>query len=168
MPATDRLLIIELFAKRRPNYTHEEVLRLTRSSDEEIAAAVGAEELQPHRNTAGTLRYAWEDVAAFAMHRWTPRMIFKALGEAHESALLHLNRLASIRVQLPLYQVRMLHVLANREQGDFRGRLNASDIIEQQLHALANTIDADEMEQSVPGFRAALHYPDLPHQPDDD
>ncbi|HKS23679.1 MAG TPA: hypothetical protein VJZ76_12830 [Thermoanaerobaculia bacterium] len=155
----DRLLIIELFAKRLPNYTHEEVLRLTRSSDEEIAAAVKNEELQPHRKAGGALLYAWEEVAAFAMRRWTPRMIFKVLGEAHESALPHLDRLASIRVELPLYQVRMLHVLASTEQEEFRGRFNASDIIEQQLHALANTVDAGEMEKLVPGFRAALHYP---------
>jgi hypothetical protein len=156
---TDRFLIIELFAERRPSYTHDEVLRLTRSSEEEIAAAVDAEELQPYPNPGGALLYAWEEVASFAMRRWTPRVIYSVVGATRESALPHLNRLTTIRVQLPLYQVRMLRALANTEREGFRGLLNASDIIEQQLHALANSVDADEMEHAVPGFTAALHYP---------
>ena len=54
---SDKFLIIELFAKRRPHYGHDDVLRLTRSTDEQIAAAVEAGELQPYRQH-GELRYA--------------------------------------------------------------------------------------------------------------
>src|ERR1051325_11082229 len=91
---TDRFLIIELFAKRRPSYTHDEVLRLTRSSDEEIAAAVDAGDLQPYRQLGGPLLYAWDEVATFALRRWTPRMICSLLGPAHAAAIPYLNRTA--------------------------------------------------------------------------
>lgn len=160
MTQPDRFLIIELFAKRRRSYGHDDVVRLTRSSEAEVAAAVSAGDLEPHRSH-GQLLYTWEEVANFALRRWTPRMIAAALGSAHAGAFPALNRVASIQVQLPLYQVRMLHVLADAEGDGFRGRLNASDIVEQQLADLANGVDADEMEEAIPGFRAALRYPEL-------
>lgn len=156
---TDRFLIIELFAKRRPNYSHDEVLRLTRSADEEIAAAVDAGDLQPHRKPGGPLLYAWDEVATFALRRWTPRMVCSLLGSAHAAAIPYLNRTAVIEIELPLYQIRMLHVLANTDSDGFRASLNVSDIIELQLLDLADVADSDEMEDAIPGFRAARRYP---------
>ena len=156
---TDRFLIIELFAKRRPSYTHDEVLRLTRSSEEEIAAAVNAGDLQPYRQLGGPLFYAWDEVATFALRRWTPRMVCSLLDSAHAAAIPHLNRMAVIQVQLPLYQIRMLHVLASTNSVGFRAPLNVSDIIEQQLLDLADSVDSDEIEDAIPGFQAARRYP---------
>jgi hypothetical protein len=155
---TDKFLIIELFAERRPHYGHDDVLRLTHSSEAEIAAAVETGDLQPYRKD-GQLRYGWEEVATFALRRWTPRMISEALGTAYESAVPALNRLKVIRLELPLYQIRMLHRLAEAERDGFRSSLNASDVVEQLLVDLANSVDADEMEEAIPGFRAALQYP---------
>lgn len=156
---TDRFLIVELFAKRRPHYSHEDVLRLTCSSEEEVAAAVDAGDLQPYRNPGGSLLYAWEEVATFALRRWTPRMVCSLLGSAHAAAIPHLNRMAVIQIELPLYQMRMLHVLASTNGDGFRAPLNVSDIIEQQLLDLADSIDSDEIEDAIPGFQAARRYP---------
>ena len=44
---TDRALIRELFVKRKPHYAVVEAQRLTRSGEDEIAAAISAGEFQP-------------------------------------------------------------------------------------------------------------------------
>src|SRR5438067_3458211 len=153
---TDRFLIIELFAKRKAYYVRAEAGRLTRTSDEGITAAVAEGELVPI-SRGEELLFAWEDVAALAVRRWTPRMIAAAL-DAHTSAIPSLNQIKHIEVHLPLYQIRMLHVLSDEGDREVRGQLNVSDIIERQLLDLAESV-ADEMEVLIPGFRAAFQYP---------
>jgi hypothetical protein len=164
-PTTDRSRIIELFAKRKPFYALADVLRLTRSSDEEVNAAVNAGALDP-RSEGAVLLFTWEDVAILALRRWTPRMIDAALGPV-TSAVPRLNRVKHIDVHLPLYQIRMLHVLADTERAGFRGRLNASDIIERLLLDLASSVGADAMDEAIPGFRAALQFPYFVQRDDD-
>jgi len=156
-PATDRSRLVELFARRKPRYELADVLRLTRSSAEEVNAAVEAGELAPDREDE-LLLFAWEDLVTLALRHWTPRMIVTALGPS-AAAVPQLNRLEPITVHLPLYQIRLLHVLAAAERAGFRGRLNASDILERLLLDLASSIDGDAMEEAIPGFRAALQFP---------
>jgi hypothetical protein len=160
-PTTDRSRIIELFAKRKPFYALADVQRLTRSSAEEVSAAVDAGALDPQRE-GEMLLFKWKDVAMLAHRRWTPRMIDAALGLSFAAAVPPLNRVKHIDVHLPLYQIRMLHVLAEAECGGFRGRLNASDILEQLLLDLASSVDAEAMEEAVPGFQVALRFPKNP------
>ena len=50
-------------------------------------------------------------------------------------------------------------MLASAEREGFRGTLNASDVLEQLLQDLANSVDADALEEAIPGFRAALEFP---------
>ncbi len=157
----DRELIRELFAERKPFYDLADVFRLTRTGEEEVAAAVrrgviGAPPL------CDAMRITWVDVAELALRRWTPRMVAAALGVGNVDALLPpLNRVKRIAVYLPLYQIRLLHVLAETRAAGFRARLNASDILEQQLLDLASSVDTDEMETAIPGFAAALRYPEF-------
>jgi hypothetical protein len=155
---TDRELIRELFVKRKPEYSLDDALRLTRSAEAEVSAAIDAGEIEPLRNADGFL-LSWDDVAALALRRWTPRMIDGALDVAHRDAVPRLNRVRQIQVQLPLYQIRLLHVLAEQRRAGFRGRLNASDVLEHELLEAALSADADEIEAEIPGFRAALQYP---------
>jgi hypothetical protein len=155
---TDRALIRELFVKRKPHYAVVDAQRLTRSGDDEIAAAINAGEVQPSEVGEG-LVLPWDDVAQLALRRWTPRMIDGALDVVHRDAVPRLNRVRQIQVQLPLYQIRLLHVLAEQRRAGFRGRLNASDVLEFELLEVALSADADEIEAEIPGFRAALQYP---------
>ena len=155
-PATDKSRIIELFAKRKPHYALAEVLRLTRSSVDEVNAAIEAGELDPHRE-GGALLFTWEDVVTLALRSWTPRMLAAALGPS--SAVPQLNRVKPITVHLPLYQIRMLQLLAAAERAGFRRRPNSSDILERLLLDLASSVDTDAMEEAIPGFRAALQFP---------
>jgi len=66
----------------------------------------------------------------------------------------------TIEVELPLYQIRLLHHLA--EQRSSRGGLTlaASDVLEYELGTLACEEDAAAIERAIPGFAAAAHYPD--------
>jgi hypothetical protein len=155
---TDRALIRELFVKRQPHYAVADALRLTRSNEDEITAAIAASEFQPVELGDGLL-LPWDDVAQLALRRWTPRMIDGALDVVHRDTMPRLNRVRIIQVQLPLYQIRLLHVLAEQRRADFRGRLNASDVLEHELLEVALSADAEEMEAEIPGFRAALQYP---------
>jgi len=155
---TDRALIRELFVKREPHYALAEALRLARSGEDEIAAAIEAGEFLPVDQGDGLL-LSWDDVAQLALRRWTPRMIDGALDVVHRDAVPRLNRVRQVQVQLPLYQIRLLHVLAERRRAGFRGRLNASDVLEHELLEVALSADAAEIDAEIPGFRAALHYP---------
>jgi hypothetical protein len=155
---TDRTLIRELFVKRRPHYSLEDACRLTRSAEAEISAAIDEGEFEPLDMGSGFV-FSWDDVALLALRRWTPRMIDGALDVVHRDTVPRLNRVRQIQVQLPLYQIRLLHVLAEQRRADFRGRLNASDVLEHELLEVALSADAEEMEAEIPGFRAALQYP---------
>jgi hypothetical protein len=156
---TDRVLIRELFIQRVPHYSCADALRLTRSTQPEVDAAIAAGDITTE-SFSGRLVIPWDDVAGLALDRWTPRMIDGALGSTDRlSVVPFLNRVQQIEVFLPVYQIRLLHYLAEMERGQFRARLNASDILERHLLDLAGAVNADELELAVPGFRAALHYP---------
>jgi hypothetical protein len=155
---TDRARIRELFVKRVPFYGITDVLRLTRSTNDEINAAIADGTIEARRDTEDVL-FSWDDVAALALRRWTPRMVGAALDVVHRDAIPRLNRVRQIQVQLPLYQIRLLHVLAEARRARFRGRLNASDILEYELLEVALSMDPDEIEAEIPGFRSALQYP---------
>jgi hypothetical protein len=148
---SDRARIRELFVKRKPFYALADVLRLTRSMDAEIAAAVTEGAVDPVRDDTG-LRFSWDDVVLLALRRWTPRMIHGALDVSYRDVVPPLNRVKQIVVHLPLYQIRLLHVLAESGRAGFRGRLNASDILEHELVEVASSMDADAIEIEIPGL----------------
>lgn len=162
---TDRERIIELFAERTPYYARSDVLRLTCSSEEEVTTAIHSGEITPapvpppwDELYNGEPRvFSWEDVVHLAYRRWTPRMIDAALARQLYPVLPRPQRVRRFAVHLPLYQLRLLHYLAE-QRGTARIRLNASDILERVLHDLANTVAA-EAEAAMPGFREALRYP---------
>src|SRR5438309_1863791 len=109
---SDRALIRELFAERMPFYGYGDVLRLTRSTEAEFVTAVMDGDLEPLHD-GGDVRFAWEDVAALALTRWTPRVIARALGRTR--ALSRLNDLQELVVRLPVYQIRLLQALTEEE-----------------------------------------------------
>lgn len=156
---TDRALIRELFIERVPLYSIADALRLARTAQTDVDAAIAAGGISTEA-FRGQVVIPWEDVARLALDRWTPRMINGALGSTDRLAVIPLlNRVQQIEVFLPVYQVRLLHYLAEMERGQFRARLNASDVLERHLLDLASAVNADEIELAIPGFRMALHYP---------
>jgi hypothetical protein len=152
-------LIRELFIQRVPLYSIADALRLTRSAQPEVDAAIAAGDIATE-TFRGRLVIPWDDVAKLALDRWTPRMVDGALGSTGRLSVIPLlNRVQQIEVFLPVYQIRLLHYLAEIEHSQFRAPLNASDVLERHLLDLAGAVNADELDMAIPGFRAALHYP---------
>jgi hypothetical protein len=164
---TDRALIRELFIERVPLYPLTDALRLTRTTHDEVDAAI-ADGAIATEAFGGQVVIPWDDVGRLALNRWTPRMINGALGSLDRlRAIPLLNRVQQIEVFLPVYQIRLLHYLADVERGQFRARLNASDVLERHLLDLASSINADVLELAIPGYRAALDYPYFIQRDDD-
>ena len=140
---SDRALIRELYVKRVPLYSFADALRLTRTTQAEVDAAIATGGIGTE-TFGGQLVIPWDDVAKLADDRWTPRMISGALGSVDRLSVVPLlNRVQQIEVFLPVYQIRLLHYLAEMERGQFRARLNASDVLERHLLDLASAINAD-------------------------
>lgn len=108
----------------------------------------------------------WEDAAFLALERWTPRQIAGILRRAgHHDVLPPLNRFRTIPVELPVYQIRLLHYLAERRSVRGAPPLAASDVLEYELSALAFEEDVATIDRTVPGFAAAASYPSEQDQP---
>src|SRR5437763_13662624 len=158
----DDLLIVELFVHQRPLYDEADVLRLARIAPARLELAIDQGEVEPLSH-AGARRFTWAEVVELAILRWTPRMIAGALRRAGaEHALPYLNQTRTIRIELPLYQIRLLHWLAVSGSEAGKPPLNVSDVLERELDALAAD---DRAEREVRGFRAAREFPSSARRP---
>jgi hypothetical protein len=136
----------KLFTECRAFYTLEEARRLAGVSASAVARAIEEGAVEP--------ALPWEDVAGLALARWTPRRIAHIVG----GALPPLNQFRTIRVELPVYQLRLLHYLA--EQRSTRETpLAVSDVLEYELTALAFEEDVASLDRAIPGFAAAANFP---------
>jgi hypothetical protein len=99
------------------------------------------------------LRLPWAEVAYLALRRWPLKAIFDALESETSSLLPALLRPTEFTVSLPTYQVRMLELLAGREQ------LDASTFLQGQLLDLASASDHGFLEEQIPGLLEALFFP---------
>lgn len=155
----DASALLELFVEKRPFYEADQVPRLAGISAERLSEAIREGEIEPLRDGDAVL-VAWEDVAFFALDRWTPRQIAHVLRAAgHPRALPTLNQLRTITIELPAYQIRLLHHLADARSKPGAERLSVSDVLEYELDALASDEDLREMERILPGFAAAASFP---------
>ena len=96
----------------------------------------------------------WQELASAAMLRWTPVQIHVALGEHANSILPSLFRPVELKgVRLPAYQLRLLEVLAQREN------VSVEEYLYTALLGLETAISAEESEQLIPGLHDALTFP---------
>jgi len=107
-----------------------------------------------------SLLLAWEDVVALVLQRWTPRQIAQILRRAgHPRALSPLHQLHTIKVELRLYQIRLLHYLAEQRSARGAPPLAVSDVLEYELGALAFEEDLAAIDRAIPGIAAAASDP---------
>lgn len=161
--AGDDALIVELFNFRRDAYDELDVLRLTRATAAELRAAIREGEVEPYGERSRR-KFLWADVALLAMKRWTPRMITQALARQQvlDGGLPRLNQTRTIQVELPVYQIRYLHWLAQRTSEPGKPPLNVSDVLERQLDGEAGApedVDVALLEQAIPGYMEAAAFP---------
>jgi hypothetical protein len=162
MSQDDDARIVELFVRRRDRYDEPTVLRLTRATAAQLRVSIEEGEVEPDEQS-GVRTFSWADVVHLALRRWTPRMISAALARAGaRQALPLLNQTRTIPVELPLYQIRLLHWLAAESSEPGKPRLNASDILERQIDALVSGLEPAEatvIEGAIHGFQAASQFP---------
>ena len=153
--------LLELFVERRPFYELAEAERLADLSTERLEQAIAEGAVEPVAD-GSSLLLAWEDVAFLALQRWPPRQLARILRRAGQASVLPpLNQFHTIRVELPAYQIRLLHYLAERRSRRGAPPLALSDVLEYELGMLAFEEDLAAIDRAIPGFAAAAHYPFL-------
>lgn len=158
MPPDEAALIVELFVRREARYAEADVFRLTRMRPEQLEEEIAKGGVEPWVE-AGMRWFDWADVAHLAFLRWRPRMVMEALRAANAAhALPLLNQTHTIRLELPLYQIRILHWLAVNGSEPGAPQLTASDVAERALNDLAEDTD-DEADLDIRGFLAARNFP---------
>jgi hypothetical protein len=90
---------------------------------------------------------------AKAVELWPREAIEEALGSDADRVLPHAVRLAELRAQVPRYHVAMLEYFAAQH------RTTVSDVLTRELDGVASA-HARELSAVVPGFGAALGWPD--------
>ncbi len=158
---THRAAIREIFLRRRIEYTTQEAASLLRLSILTLADAIhgGALHVENRRKRKrlGGRRYplmTWQELASAAMLRWTPMQIHDALREHANSILPSLFRPVELKgVRLPAYQLRLLEVLAQREN------VSVEEYLYTALLGLETAISSEESEQLIPGLHDALTFP---------
>lgn len=157
----DVATLLELFVERRPFYALPEARRLAqvpwRRFDEALAQGSVERVIQ-----GGEAGLSWYDVVLLTVLHWTPRRIAAATRRAgHADALPPLNQHRRITVELPLYQIRLLHHLAAQRSVPGAPPLSVSDVLEYDLSLLAYAEDPRMTEELIPGLTGAIHYPSL-------
>ena len=149
---------MELFLRRRPKYEEADVLRLVRISPASLEQAVAEGEIEPE-NIESRRVFAWEDVVHLALRLWGPRRMSGVIG----NAMPFLNRTRTLSIELPLYQIRFLHWLAQESTEPGKPAPNLSDVLEREIDGLVSSIPDSHLaslEQRIRGFAAAaLHFP---------
>lgn len=99
-------------------------------------------------------KWIWrEELMAKELELWTREVIEAALGAEADAVLPHAARLAELGARIPRYQLAMLTYLAELQQ------TTVSDVLTRELEDVASE-HAEELSAVVPGFGAALAWPD--------
>lgn len=121
---TDVRRILTLFSRPKPTYSRDEVLTLTRTESEELDRLCALHDIRPTGD-----RLDWEDVAFLAVEeRWSVRRIASVL-QHHRRRVPIMNRLVTLQVQLPVYQVYLLKAEAHRHTEDHQTPWTISDTL---------------------------------------
>lgn len=114
--------------------------------------AIGAGEVELMATPLG--KWFWrEELIAKALETWSLDVIEEALGPDADRVLPHALRTAELRVRLPRHHVAMLEYRAEQEQTTISG------VLAKELDGIAS-VDAEELSAVIPGFAAALAWPD--------
>lgn len=163
LPPTHREAIREIFLRRRSEYTTQQAAQLLRMTLGDFLAMISEGildvQVRRKRRQLGGPRHAlvsWNELASAAMLRWTVMQIHDALGKEANRTLPSLLRPVELKaVRLPAYQVRLLETLAQ----------NAGVSVEQYVYTsllgLEVAASPETLEQMLPGFTAAIQFPNV-------
>jgi hypothetical protein len=144
--------IRHIFLHPRPHVSISQATDLLGWTPAKMAASIGAGEVVLMETPLGK----WvtrQELMAKALELWSREAIEEALGAEAEAVLPRVVRLAELRARIPRYQVVMLEYLAGRQQ------TTVSEVLTRELEGVASA-HAVELTAAVPGFGAALSWPD--------
>jgi len=117
-----------------------------------MRAAIAAGEIETNVTPFAT--WVWrEELIAKAIEQWPLDAIEQALGEHAARILPPALRSCELRARVPRYQVAMLEHIAQKES------TTVSAVVTRELEDVASA-RADELSAAIPGFAAALEWPD--------
>jgi hypothetical protein len=152
---TDR--IRHIFLHQRPHVSISVAAELLGWTHRDMTAAIAAGEIVLMETQLG--KWVWrEELMAKALELWTREHIEEALGVEAEAVLPHAVRLVELRARIPRYQLSMLTYFAEQRQS------TVSHVLTRELEGIASE-HAEELSAAVPGFKAALAWPDAESPP---
>lgn len=147
---TDR--IRHIFLHQRPHVSISVATELLGWTHRQMTAAIAAGDVVLMQTQLG--KWVWrEELMAKAVELWTREEIEEALGVEADAVLPHAVRLTELRARIPRYQVAMLTYFAEQKQ------TTVSDVLTRELEGIASD-HAPELSSVIPGFDAALAWPD--------
>ena len=153
MPESNAIVRIRhIFLHQRPHVSISQATDLLGWTRGEMNAAIRTGEIVLMETLLG--KWVWrEELMAKALELWTREAIEEALGAEADAVLPHAVRLAELRARIPRYQLAMLTYFAEQQQ------TTVSDVLTRELEGVASE-HAEELSAVVPGFGAALAWPD--------
>ena len=144
--------IRSIFLHQRPHVSIAEATALLGWTRGEMTEAIAASEIEVAETGFG--RWIWhEELMAKALEIWSFEAIEEALGDDAGRVLPSAIRLTSVSFRLPRHHVAMLEHFAQRD------RTTVSTALTRELDDIASA-HADELSSAIPGFAAALEWPD--------
>lgn len=150
-----RWQIRRIFLQRREDYSPMDAGKLLSMRWGEIVRRIELGELDATKN-GSDYRVPWEAVADLALRTWTLEVIYDALGTDADAVLPPLLRVEEMRVQLPVYLIRLMKHLADGKD------VSLDEFMRAELHDFANAmrIVTPELDDELPGFAEAMFFPD--------
>ncbi len=147
--------IRHIFLHPRPHFSLSQATDLLGWTRAEMTAAIASGEVELLTTPLG--KWFWrEELMSKALETWPLDTIEEALGADADRVLPHALRTAELRVRLPRHHIAMLEYKAEQQ------RTTVSHALARELDGIASA-DAPELSSVIPGFAAALAWPDAEH-----
>lgn len=144
--------IRHIFLHERPHVSISTATVLLGWTRGQMNEAIASGEVELMTTPLG--KWFWrEELMSKALEAWPLDVIEEALGPDADRILPQALRTAELRVRLPRHHVAMLEYRAEQKQTTISG------VLAKELDGIASA-HADELAAVIPGFAAALAWPD--------
>lgn len=145
--------IRSLFLSPKPTYSIAEAAILLGMDSREVRGWVETGELEGVDTDEG-LTVPWSELVSFGIDFWSQEVVEEALGADVAEAIPELLRLTELEVRIPRLEVVALERMAARD-----GK-SVDTVLARELLDVASA-NSWWLEKEVPGFLAALAWPEL-------
>ncbi len=143
--------IRDIFLHQRPHVSISEATALLGWTRRQMSDAIRTGEIEVTKTEIG--EWVWrEELMAKALETWPHEVIEEALGGDADRVMPKARRLTDLGARIPRYQIAMLTYFAEQHQ------TTIGDVLARELEGVASA-NADELSAAIPGFGAALGWP---------